>query len=120
MRRPGKAGGLLVVVCAVLTGCLNRGADTRAAAWLNQFTGIGPGAGLHIQTTLIDQPAGDPYLNKGLWATAGKPLPHELSAVLARNGVRVGLFSGQVPGEFDHLIHSDHATLSPMARSMQP
>jgi hypothetical protein len=76
------------------------------------------GSGLAIRTVLIEQPAGDPFLSRGLWKSAGQPLPHEQSALLARNGLRVGVLTGMVPGEFEQLITT--AAVSPMHRTMQP
>jgi hypothetical protein len=79
------------------------------------------GFGLAIRTVLVERPAGDPFLSRGLWASAGKPLPHEQSALLARNGLRVGVLTGMVPGEFEALVTSEHAAASPhMHRTMQP
>jgi hypothetical protein len=119
MRRPGKASGLIVLVCAAATGCLFRGSDSRSAGWYDRVRAMA-GTGLAIRTVLVERPAGDPYLSRGLWASGGKPLPHEQSALLARNGLRVGVLTGMVPGEFDHLITSEHTAVNPMHRTMQP
>jgi hypothetical protein len=59
-------------------------------------------------------------LSRGLWASAGAPVPHELAALLAQNGLRVGVLTGMVPGEFDQLITSEHAAISPTHRTLQP
>jgi len=121
MRRPGKAGGFLVLVIGLFsTGCVST--DSTHTAFINGIRGLatpGPDC-LHVQTTFIEQPAGDAYLNKGLWAAIGKPLPHELTTLLARNGIRVGVITGNPPGEFDRLISSEHTTVSPTFRTMQP
>jgi hypothetical protein len=121
MRRPWMASGLLVLVCAAATGCLFRGPDSRSAGWFDRVRGLtGVESGLTLRTVLIERPAGDPYLSRGLWESAGKPVPHELSTLLARNGLRVGVLSGMVPGEFDRLVTSEHSTVSPMLRTFQP
>ena len=119
MRRPWKASGLLVLVCAAATGCLFRGSDSRSAGWYDRVRAM-TGSGPAIRTVLIERPAGDPFLSRGLWASAGKPLTHEQSALLARNGLRVGVLTGMVPGEFEQLITSEHATINPMHRTLQP
>lgn len=123
MRRPRKAGGLLIALCAAMTtGCLFQGGESRSAGWLDRIRGQAnaPPDGLVLRTVLIERPAGDPYLNNELWVAAGQPVPHELSALLARNGLRVGLLSGMVPGEFDRLVTSESATVSPMLRTARP
>lgn len=119
MRRPRKASGLLVLVCAAATGCLFRGSDSRSAGWYDRIRAMS-GSGLAVRTVLLERPAGDPFLSRDLWASAGKPLPHEQSALLARNGLRVGVLTGLVPGEFDQLVTSEHAAVNPMHRTMQP
>ncbi|SRR5581483_4495303 len=118
MRRPGKASGLVVLVCAAATGCLFRGSEARSTGWFHGLTG--GDSGLAIRTVLIDRPAGDPYLTRGLWASAGKPVPHEQATLLAQNGLRVGVLTGLIPGEFEQLITSEQATVSPMHRTLQP
>lgn len=122
MRRPRKAGGFVAVLLGLCsTGCFATDGSTRTA-FINGVRGLttpGPD-GLYVQTTFIEQPAGDAYLTKGLWAAAGKPLAHELVTLLAMNGLRVGVFTGNPPGEFDRLISSDHTTINPTFRTMQP
>ncbi|HVK18271.1 MAG TPA: hypothetical protein VM533_15120 [Fimbriiglobus sp.] len=119
MRRPWKASGLMVLVCAAATGCLFRGSDARSAGWYDRVRSM-TGSGLAVRTVLIERPAGDPYLSRDLWASAGKPLSHEQSALLARNGLRVGVLTGMVPGEFEQLVTSEQAAVNPMHRTMQP
>lgn len=122
MRRPRKAGGVVVVLFGLLaTGCFpwSGSSRTEIVKGFRGLTGPSPDA-LYVQTTLIEQSAGDAYLNKGLWAAAGKPLPHELSTLLAMNGIRVGVFTGNPPGEFERLISSESSTVNPTFRTMQP
>src|SRR5690349_12097117 len=118
MRRPGKASGLVVLVCAAATGCLFRGSESRSTGWFRGLTG--GDSGMAVRTVLIDRPAGDPYLSRDLWASAGKPVQHELAALLAQNGLRVGVLTGLVPGEFDQLITSENSTVNPMHRTVLP
>lgn len=70
-----------------------------------------------LQTRLIEQPAGDEYLTHGLWKAAADPLSHEHSTRLAVNGLRVGVVSGQLPGELERLASSDSAAVNPMLRT---
>jgi hypothetical protein len=73
-----------------------------------------------MQTRLIERPAGDEYLTHGLWKGTTDPLPHELSARLAVNGLRVGVVSGQLPVELEKLAASDAAVVNPMLRTFRP
>lgn len=62
-----------------------------------------------LRTALIDQPAGDHYLTNELWLSAVKPLPSSTAAILAENGIRVGVFAGTPPPEFLRLINDGSA-----------
>ncbi len=114
MRRVWWVG--VVVLIATVAGCLPRVSDIRPAGLWDRMRGNTDG--FVVRSVLIDQPVGDAYLNKQLWATAGRPLPHELSTLLAQNGLRVGVFSGIIPTEFDRLVNSEQATINPIDRSM--
>ncbi|MEO2089190.1 MAG: hypothetical protein ABGY75_06800 [Gemmataceae bacterium] len=72
---------------------------------------------IQLHTRLIEQPHGHDYLTRGLWADAVDPLPPELSARLAANGLRVGVISGSVPDELENLGRT--AAISPMLRTVQ-
>lgn len=67
-------------------------------------------------TRLIEQPVGDSYLSRGLWADATDPLPHQQSALLAANGLKVGLVSGTRPAEFDKLTTGEGSAIAPTLR----
>jgi hypothetical protein len=73
-----------------------------------------------LHTRLIEQPAGNDYLNRGLWEDTVDPLPHELSQLLAANGFRVGVISGVIPSELEQLGTSDAAVVSSMMRTAHP
>ncbi len=125
MLRPGWAGGVLVVLVAC-AGCLPRQEIQRASGWLDRARGKGgtplaPDA-IVLQTTLIDQPAPDPYLTQELWTagTVTNPLNSETAAILELNGLRVRLVTGVPPAKFLSLISSEESTLSPTARACSP
>ena len=67
-------------------------------------------------TRLIEQPVGDSYLSRRLWSDATDPLPHQLSALLATNGLKVGLLSGTMPSEFDKLSTGEGTAITPTLR----
>jgi hypothetical protein len=123
MPRPGTAAGLLLALALVpaLAGCFFRKSEQRASEWLDRMRAAAtPEGTIALRTVLIERPVGDRYLAHDLWAAANKPLTHEHATLLARNGVRVGVFSGVIPGEFDRLVHSEHATVNPIHRTTQP
>jgi hypothetical protein len=64
---------------------------------------------------LIDQPAGDPFATDRLWTIARNPLSHETTALLAENGLRVGLVSGVIPPEFTERVAGERYALDPRA-----
>lgn len=111
--RLGRLALCLVFPAAV--GCLPlRDASTRDLLdRYNPFTApAGQPNKVVLRTVLLDQPAGDPYLAKGLWAAAQKPLPAAAAALLAENGFRVGTFTGNAPPEFLALL-TDEAAVRP-------
>ena len=121
MSRPRTAGGLGILALVVLmSGCLPRQHAPRTAEFFDRVRGwAGGGGGTYLQTTLIDVPAPDPYVDRDLWAAAGvgNPLGPEQTALLELNGLRVRVVSGVVPPRFLELVSSEQSTLDPMLRS---
>lgn len=66
-----------------------------------------------LRTVLLDQPTGDPYLTTDLWKTTLKPLPAETGALLAENGLRVGVFPSNPPAELLERINTGNGTVRP-------
>jgi hypothetical protein len=103
---------LLLLPGLAAGGCAwSRTTTTPRKPWYDPFEvfGSSPDA-VVLMTALIDRPGGDPYLTDGLWTAADKPLPHETAALLAENGIRVGVVSGIPPAEFSALVSSEKAT----------
>jgi hypothetical protein len=99
------------VVVAAAGGCLSLGGRP-APDRIDPSTSYAPPAAsdkVVFRTALVDRPAGDPYLTRGLWADALKPLPAEAAALLAENGLRVGVFVGRPPTELARLLADDSA-----------
>ncbi len=69
-----------------------------------------------LRLAQVEQAIGDEYLTKRLWASAPDPLPHQLSALLAANGLRVGIISGPLPAEFDALATGATTAIAPTLR----
>lgn len=70
-----------------------------------------------IASRLLDQPAGSDYLTRGLWRDTNSPLSHELTTLLAINGIRIGVLGATRPNEFQTLMTSEACVLSPMIRT---
>jgi hypothetical protein len=69
-----------------------------------------------FNTRLVEQPVGRSYLTGQLWTDVTDPLPHHLSALLAVNGLRVGVMSGRTPAEFDQLASGESTAVAPTVR----
>ena len=70
-----------------------------------------------IASRLLDQPAGSDYFARGLWRDTSSPLSHELTTLLAINGIRIGVIGGTRPAEFQTLMTSESCVLNPMIRT---
>ena len=97
----GVGGGicLAMVLGSVGVGCLKPllpGEGTRTSM-AKALTPMVPPEGLLVQSVLLEQPIGDAFLDRALWESTlpvGEP---ELRALLAENGLRVGILSGALP-----------------------
>jgi hypothetical protein len=75
--------------------------------------------GVILDHVLIEQPLGDPFLDRELWKTTlpvGQP---ETRALLAENGLRAGILPGTVPQQFQTLLDSEADTVSPRRLTFQ-
>jgi hypothetical protein len=124
MPRARWAGGVAVAAALSAVGCLSLSNGPTAGNWFDKYGVFGgsapPAHKVFLQTTLIDQPAGDPYLTHDLWAGAGKPVPPDRAALLAENGIRVGRIDGNPPPEFLKLVTSERHTVHPTQRTCSP
>jgi hypothetical protein len=66
-----------------------------------------------VRSVLLERPTGDPYLSGQLWESTMKPLPPELAALLAENGLRVGTFPSNAPADLLELIDAGDGTVRP-------
>jgi hypothetical protein len=112
MRRARTLGAVTLVA---LAGCLPRGGDT--LTWGNRRPpGLNlpaaPGAVL-VKVALIDQPLGDPFLDRDLWAAGVSPATPETRALLAENGLRAVVLAGILPERFEQLVRSESAVVNP-------
>jgi hypothetical protein len=70
-----------------------------------------------IASRLLDQPAGSDYLTRGVWRDATTPLTHELTTLLAINGLRLGVIGATRPQEFQTLMSSEASVVNAMIRT---
>lgn len=124
MLRTLGASGLVMGILLSALGCMTLPRGAGSSEWLEELGMFGgqstPVNKIFLQTTLIDQPAGDPYLTRDLWQSLTRPLAPEHGALLAENGVRVGLIDGNPPPEFLRLVTSEQHTLRPMQSTCTP
>jgi hypothetical protein len=112
MRRPQ---GFVLLVLA-LSGCIHPLTKPRdGLLTMKKATGHIPTSGeplAAVASRLVEQPAGSDYLNRGLWLEPRNPLNHELTTLLAVNGLRVGVVSGP-SSEFQRFANSEANVLNP-------
>jgi hypothetical protein len=76
-----------------------------------------PTEGVLANAVLIEQPLGDAFLDRDLWA-AGLPVPGgspETRVLLAENGLRAVVLGGNLPPAFQKLLSSEADTVNPHA-----
>jgi hypothetical protein len=107
MRRAGWA----LVLCAIAgVGCdtvPTRGDGPAAQTVARSLAPIASSDGLLVDSVLIERPAGDPFLDRELWAAVIPAGPPEKRALLAENGLRAGVLGGAVPTRFQALLESE-------------
>src|SRR5438128_1426022 len=106
-------GFLLGLSLALLAGCTPT-ASLRPLSWLDRLQGpSGPDVVVMV-VAVIEQPAGDRYLNEELWASADEqivPLDHR--SILEDNGFRVGQVAGITPEKLQELLLAPRSNPNP-------
>lgn len=95
---------LAAVLATAVAGCLPFTGPRSAQQLVKNYNPFGLATAvakdkLVLRSLLLEQPTGDPYLTAGLWTSTLKPLPPETAALLAENGLRVGVFPSNPPAE---------------------
>lgn len=112
---------LCLVACGLAlapAGCFLFPHPTPTPAVVRSAPAVGTtdaGPRVAFDTRLIEQPLGESYFDRRLWAETTDPLPHQLTALLAANGIRVGLIAGTPSAEFSRLA-GDGTAVSPTLR----
>jgi hypothetical protein len=113
----------VIVLCALLSapvGCkkpLLPDEQPSRSFFAKALTPMIPDEGLLVQSVLIEQPVGDQFLDRDLWASTRPVGEPETRALLAENGLRAGVLSGALPQRFQDLLDSEADTVAPSAMS---
>lgn len=105
-----RAAGACAILVAAAAGCLGPAARTDTA--FRRPTGGLPPAlpdGLYVESVLLERPLGDPALDRELWAGESSAVPPATRALLAENGLRATVLSGNPPPAFRRLLDSPDA-----------
>jgi hypothetical protein len=116
MRRA--ALGLAFLSCAA-AGCLTVTRRATVPEIVAALTPPLPPDGLLVDSVLVEQALGDPVLDRDVWAAALPVGSPETRALLAENGLRVGVLSGGGPQKFRDLLASESDTVSPERRTFR-
>lgn len=107
---------VLVVLCSA--GCLPFRGERSARNIIQNYNPFGLASTVTkdkvvVRSVLLERPTGDPYLGSQLWESTMKPLPPEVAALLAENGLRVGTFPSNAPAELLERINAGDGTVRP-------
>lgn len=112
-----RAAWAVVVWAAIGTGCdrhLFRSDRPAAPTVARSLAPAASSDGLLIESLLLERPAGDPILDRDLWAAALWPGSPEARALLTENGLRAGVLAGAPPPGFQTLLDSEADTVNPL------
>jgi len=114
----------LVLVCS--PGCLKVGAGesiARSRDWMARMTRLRGGLvhdSLRMELILVRLPAGDPYLNTGLWQEIDEQVVAEgRRPVLQQNGLRVGVTSANLSTDFQKLLTAEESCVARRQKTAQ-
>jgi hypothetical protein len=113
MRRVGGAV-LAALACVTAAGCLTRPDGPAAASRAASLFAPAQPDGLFVESVLLERPVGDPLLDRDLWATDTARLPPRTAALLAENGLRAVVLSGNLPPAFLKVLGSEADTVNPV------
>lgn len=107
-----QAGLLLGLACAGAAGCLFPDRPS-VPTIVRSLTPPMPVEGVVVESVLLEQPVGDAFLDRGMWAEVLPVGGAETRVLQSENGLRVGVISGSGPQKFQTLLNSDTDTVSP-------
>jgi hypothetical protein len=103
----------VAAVCALAAvGCLPRYDELKTQ--FGRLRKAGEAGGVVLHTALLDQPAGEPFLARDIWAAVDQSLPADRKAILDENGLRAGrLVGATAPPAFHQLLWSEFTCINP-------
>jgi hypothetical protein len=116
----GRAGWALVFCAIAGIGCEmfpTRGPGPAAQTIARSLAPLASSDGLVVDSVLLERPAGDPFLDRDLWAAVLPVGPPEKRALLSENGLRAGVLGGAVPTRLLTLLESESDTVDPSTRT---
>lgn len=111
------AGLLLVLAIVSAVGCVHRRPSVPTI--VKSLTPPRPIEGLVVESVLVEQPLGDTFLDRDLWAEVSPVGSPETRVLLGENGLRVGVVSGTGPQKLQTLLGSATDTVSPQLTTFQ-
>jgi hypothetical protein len=114
MRGNRCAGVGIVCVALGAAGCLWKTTPAEGDRRAHTVSRTAPPTeGISIDHVLLEQPVGDTFMNEELWANRPTPATPATTALLAENGLRVAIVSGNLPPKFQTLLASEPDTVNP-------
>jgi hypothetical protein len=118
---------LLTVVLALAVsgaGCCFFGEKERSTLSFDvrkPTEGTPPSELVYLDVALVDQPAGDAFLDRELWQIGDEQgVDLETKPVLEENGLRVGLVGGLLPARLQALLSSERSCPEPRRLRAEP
>jgi hypothetical protein len=102
---------LWCAVCAAAVGCFGRPARPTGESVARSLAPVAPAEGVYLESVLLERPIGDRFLDRDLWNTVAPVGSQETRALLAENGLRAGVLSGNLPPQFQKLLESETESL---------
>lgn len=102
---------LTIVLCGAGAGCFDRPARPSAESVVRSLAPVVPVEGVYLESVILERPLGDRFLDRDLWNAVAPVGAQEVRALLAENGLRAGILSGNPPPQFQKLLESETEAL---------
>lgn len=103
----------LLMLCAAAVGCLHRPDRSLAPSVARSLAPAAVVEGLYLESLLLERPLGDSFLDDELWKFTLPVGSQEIRVLLAENGLRAGILTGQLPPRFQKLLEEEAAIVNP-------
>lgn len=108
-----RAWWAFVLCAAAAAGCLTRGDRPAGTSVARSLAPAAPAEGVYVETVLLERPVGDRFLDRDLWGAALPVGSQETRVLLAENGLRAAVLSGNPPQAFQAMLESESEAVSP-------